>query len=443
MISKLKGFLRSIEDRIGADQVELYYEEQRGKRVEFEKGLLVSSNSGSWAGVGVRVIADGGIGYASTSMLNSRSVLKTAEKALRAAKLYDGGHLILPQGGSPLFSPVDDRKTRNVSFEDLVDIALNVIERLRHPLVKSISGKIAVNRVKVAIVNSNGVELSEDSTSVSVIAWSTAVDGDKMSSSYSYQVATRISDIDVERLREATENAVRLLDRRKIDGGSYTVIFSPDALASLVGYMVSSAVNGENVYYKRSFLAEKIGEEIASNSLTIIDDPHLLESPASRGFDDEGVITTPKPIVRNGVLTRFLYNSEIAYKAGVETTGNAYRRGYSSQPGIAPVNLCFEGKILKFEDLLSQFNNAIYIKELTGAFTSNTVTGDFSVIASAAFLVDGELAYALKPLALSGNILNLLKNYVAQGDDFSIVGGWMGIAVKGSSTAFTDVKISI
>jgi PmbA protein len=160
-----------------------------------------------------------------------------------------------------------------------------------------------------------------------------------------------------------------------------------------------------------SLLAGKEGSKVASDTVTITDDPMREGVSIQTYFDAEGVAAHRKNIVENGVLNTLLYNRETALKAGKESTGNASKGSYESPVGISPYAFCIEAGEYSLDQLFEIAGDGVYITEVKGLHAgANAITGDFS-IESAGFLIkNGKKAEAIKSFTIAGNFFELLKS---------------------------------
>jgi PmbA protein len=214
--------------------------------------------------------------------------------------------------------------------------------------------------------------------------------------------------------RKAAERAVRMLKARKVGSGKYPVILDPMVAGSFLG-SIASALNGESVFRKTSFLTDKLGERIASDVVTIVDDGLMKRGLASRLFDGEGTPTGRKTILEKGVLRSYLYDTYTARKAKTVTTGNAARR-YSGTPHISPLNFFLQPSSVAPEKLVASVKEGLYVMGMIG-FGVDTVTGQFSRGASGLWIKDGELAFPVHEVTVAGNMLEMLQSIEMVGND--------------------------
>jgi len=214
--------------------------------------------------------------------------------------------------------------------------------------------------------------------------------------------------------KNASIRALQLLHPQKIKTGRYPVIFDPITSATLVSY-ISSAVNGKNTYRKMSFLFDKIGEKIANESLTVIDNGRFEDGIASKPFDDEGIETRENLIIENGVLKMFLLDSITAKKFALPPTGNAHRK-YNTIPAPAPTNFYIKPGNKSPEEIINEINEGLLITKLIG-FGVDIVSGNFSKGASGLWIKNGEIAFAVDKITIADNLSDILRNITLVGND--------------------------
>ncbi|HEX5431493.1 MAG TPA: metallopeptidase TldD-related protein, partial [Bryobacteraceae bacterium] len=166
------------------------------------------------------------------------------------------------------------------------------------------------------------------------------------------------------------------------------------------------AVNGGAIYRHASFLAGKLGEKIASENLTVIDDATMPGLFGSSPFDDEGVASRRTVVVERGVLKSYLLNTYCARKLGLKSTGNA-SRGLSGNAGVGPGNFFIEPGKASEEEMIAGVRQGLYVTELIGT-SANSVTGDYSSGASGLWIENGELAYPVSEITIAGNLKQML-----------------------------------
>ena len=176
--------------------------------------------------------------------------------------------------------------------------------------------------------------------------------------------------------------------------------------------------DAEEVQKRSSLFIGKLGQQIASKKITIEDKP-LLKGPFAKWFDDEGVATYNKFILKNGVLQTYLYNLTTAAKDGVKTTGNASRGG--GKMGISPFFLELKPGKKSQEELFQQVGNGVYITSVSGLHAGlNPQSGNFSLQSTGFLIKDGKRDRALDVITVSGNLLTLFQDVVEVGNDVKV-----------------------
>ena len=219
--------------------------------------------------------------------------------------------------------------------------------------------------------------------------------------------------------RIAAARALRRLGAVKVETQRVPVVFEPRTARSLLDH-VFEAVHGVSVYRHESFLAGKLGEKVASEHVTIVDDGTIPGLFGSSPFDDEGVPTRRTPVIERGVLKSYLLNTYTARKLGLRTTGNA-SRGLAGNAGIGHGNFYLEKGVKTPAEIIGGISNGFYVTELLG-FGVNIVTGDYSRGAAGLWIRNGELAFPVSEVTIAGNLQQMLLDLETIGSDLEFRG---------------------
>jgi PmbA protein len=211
--------------------------------------------------------------------------------------------------------------------------------------------------------------------------------------------------------RYAGERAAARLGARKIATCQAPVLFEAPAAIQLVGHFVS-AVNGGNLYRKTSFLTDSLGKPVFSPRVNIDERPFEPQGMASAFFDEEGVATRERPIVRGGVVEGYFLGSYSARKLGMQTTGNA--GGHH--------NLAVEPGSLDFRGMLREMGRGLLVTELLG-HGINPVTGDYSRGAAGFWVEGGEIRFPVEEITIAGNLKDMFRGIAAIGNDVLVRSG--------------------
>jgi PmbA protein len=219
--------------------------------------------------------------------------------------------------------------------------------------------------------------------------------------------------------KEAARRTLRRLGARKVPTQCVPIVFAPEVARSLIGSLFEAA-SGDSIWRHASFLAGKLGTQIAAPTITIVDDNFMLLPNGAGGFgsspfDGEGLPSKRTVVVQNGTLETYLLNTYTARKLGMKSTHNA-SRGLAGTPGIGCGNLYLEPGQLTPEEIISQTRTGLYVTSLMG-FGTNIVTGDYSRGATGLWIENGQLTHAVEEVTIAGNLADMLQNVTAIGND--------------------------
>jgi len=233
--------------------------------------------------------------------------------------------------------------------------------------------------------------------------------------------ARRLADVETPESigKEAARRTLRRLGARRVPTQRVPIVFAPEVARSLIG-SVFEAASGDAIWRGASFLAGKLGAQIAAHFLTIVDD-HTMQLPTGAGgygtspFDGEGLPSRRTVVVEEGTLRSYLLNTYTARKLGLKSTHNA-SRGLAGTPGIGCGNLYLEPGNLSPDEIIRDVQAGLYVTSLMG-FGTNIVTGDYSRGATGLWIENGHLTHAVEEVTIAGNLAQMLMNVSAIGND--------------------------
>jgi len=416
----------------GAQEAEAFLSMSSDTSINIERGQIVRSTKSVDQGLGVRAVYRKSVGFSYTNTLTDKTVEDTATRAFRAAKASkpDKNWLKFPSQasfGAP--TGVYDKRIVELSSDELVKIASDLLGAVGgyDKRVLAVDGGAAKSVFSTVVVNSCDVEVSDVGTAVGCSMETIARDGSDVTPACYELNAERVYDIDPVGVgTEAARRAVSSLKARKIGSGVFPVIFTQAAFHSLLHYTVINAVKADFVQRERSAFKGKIGEQVASELVTVYDDGLLDGGLSTSKFDGEGVPSQKTLVIKNGVLKNFLYDNYTANKAGVKSTGNASRSGrapYSSTPVLAASNFTFNKGNKSPEELVGAVDEGLIVYGVQGAHSSNPESGEFSVVATPAWKIEnGNVAYAVRDVMLTGVFFDVLNNVSALGNNIRKMG---------------------
>jgi PmbA protein len=222
--------------------------------------------------------------------------------------------------------------------------------------------------------------------------------------------------------QEAARRTLKRLGARQVKTQKAPVVFSPEIARGIIGNIFDAA-NGDSIYRNASFFSGLLGEQVAGENITVVDDGTMVFDEGdiktggfgTRPFDGEGLPTRRTVLVERGILKNYVMNTYTARKLNMKSTGNA-SRGLAGNPGIGAGNFFLEAGTLTPEEIIGDVKNGLYVTETMG-FGVNLVTGDYSQGASGMWIENGEIAYPVEEITIAGNLKDMYKNIVAIGND--------------------------
>jgi PmbA protein len=219
--------------------------------------------------------------------------------------------------------------------------------------------------------------------------------------------------------REAARRTLRRLGARRVKTAQVPVVLDPMVATSMLEH-IFEGVNGDSVYRGASFLAGKLGEQIAGTNVTVVDDGTMPGGFGTTPFDGEGIPTRRTVVIEKGILNSYLLNTYTGKKLNLETTANA-SRGLAGTPGISPGNYFLQPGSKTPSQIIGDIKDGLYITEFLG-HGANLVTGDYSRGASGMWIVNGELAYPVEEITVAGNLKEIFNNISEIGSDLEFRG---------------------
>ncbi len=408
-------------------EAEAYIAVGNETQIQVRQGEVEKLSYAGSKGLGVRVICEGKMGYAHTSDFSPASLTKTVEAALTLAEIADAD----PNRGLPDPKPLRDEDLaiydpsmlaasaeEKVAFQKAVEAAAFAYD----PRVKVSNMNSYIDAVnQVFLVNSKGFAGSYQSTFAGGYIMVMAIDGNDRAVGFGLQVARSLNGLDAQKIgREASEQAVKLLGGRPVPTQTATVVYTPFAASGLLGAL-SRALTAEAMQRQRSFLQDKLGETVASDVVTLLDNGRLPGGLASRPFDDEGNPTSATRLIDEGVFQAVLYDEYTARKVGAQSTGNASRDGHSAAPRLAASNFYIQPGQQTPEEVIAGVEKGLYVVNTMNTHSINPVSGDYSVSAQGFWIENGKLTHPVNNVTIALPLAQLLKNVQGVGNDLTFL----------------------
>ena len=407
--------------QLGADAAEVYMQTSRNLSVRVRNGDIETVQEASSRGVGFRVFVDGRMGFSHCNDFADSALDETIGRAIAFARLTspDENNVLPADQAHASVEGMYDPDISGVPMDTKIDMALK-LERLAmadNRITHSSGASFGEGESEVFIGNTNGLLKNRKQTFCSLGVSVVAEKGDERNTGGEFSSRRFFSDLEAPDViaAKAAEKAWEMLDPQMIRTQRASVIFDPAVGRSLLGGIIA-AINGERVLQGASFLRNSMDQPFASPLLTIIDDGTLPGGMGSTPFDGEGVPTSRRILVENGVLRGFLYNTQVAKRAGVQSTGNASRGGFTSLPGIGTHNLWVEAGQYSPEQIIANTSRGLLLKGVTG-YGINPVNGNFSGGASGFWIENGKIIHPVKGLTIAGSAHDILNSIDMLGND--------------------------
>ena len=417
-IKQMSQDVLKVAKQMGASAAEAELSLSIGQNVSVRLGETENIEYNRDKGMSVTVYFGQQKGHASTSDLNQQAIYDTVAAACNIAKytaqdaycgLAEAGLMAKETLDLDLYHPWA------ISVEEAIAIAKTCEASARAVdarITNSEGASVSTGESCFAYSNSHGFTggylSSRHGVSCSVIAEA----DDNMQRDYWYSTARAASDLDAatDVGHKAGERTVRRLKSRKIKTCQVPVLFEAPLASGLISSLIS-AISGGSLYRKSSFLLDSLGKQIASPLLNISEDPHIKKGLASSPFDNEGVATHARQLVKDGVLQGYVLGSYSARKLGMQTTGNAGGNH----------NLIVQSSGQDFTALLKQMGTGLLVTELLG-HGMNMVTGDYSRGAAGFWVENGVILHPVEEITIASNMADMLKSIVAIGNDILVQG---------------------
>nr|WP_233288389.1 TldD/PmbA family protein [Bradyrhizobium brasilense] len=419
-LSDLAQRLVDAAKRAGADAADAIAVRGVSQGVEVRDGRVEETERSEGDDVGLRVFVGHRQAVVSTNDVSGDGVAKLAERAVAMARVapddkYVG--LADPALHAHDFPDLDllDRKVPSTAELEQRAIEAEAAALAVKGVTKSGGASASTGIGGMVLVTSTGFHGSYLRSSHGISTTAISGEGTGMERDYDFTSAPHASDLDSPATvgRKAGERAVARSNPRKVETCKVPVVFDPRVAGSIVGHLVG-AINGASIARKTSFLKDKLGEQLFSRDIRIIDDPLRVRGLRSQTFDAEGVRVKKTALIDAGVLTTWVLDSATARELGLVTTGHAHR-GVSSSPSPGTYNLHLEPGAVTPKELISDIKQGFYVTDLIGSGV-NGVTGDYSRGASGFWIENGEITYPVSEVTIAGHLLPMFKSLVAAND---------------------------
>lgn len=410
----------------GADSCDVYIVTNARFNTTLRVGKIEKLEQSTSKGLGLRVIKNKATALTFTTDFNDRAVKDLVRETMDIVKVsssdqYSGlaprEFLGVYEGKLLMF----DESLAGITPErkiELVREAEEVGMKFDKRITNSNSARWSDSRSQITMSNSEGFTGQYRTTSASMSLGLVAEQNGVKQTDGWYTFNRFFNKLDSPKWlgEEAARRTVRRLGGKKIKSQIVPIVLPPEVSSELVDSIFYAAA-GDSIYRKSSFFVGRAGEQVSSPLVTIVDDATLMDGPASRPFDAEGVKSSQVTVVEKGVLKTYVCDSYSARRLNLKPTGNAVR-GYQGLPGVGSTNLFMKPGTSDPREILKSVKNGLYVTELNG-MGFNSVTGDMSRGAVGFWIENGEITYPVQEITLAGNVLKMLKNITMVGNDLN------------------------
>jgi PmbA protein len=424
----LEVLSRTCREGRGLDAWEVYLEQERRLAIEAKEGEVESLISARTMGAAVRVICEGRVGFSFTNDFFPSAIKDAVDRARETARHVSDKRspgFVEPMKGEWPNLDIMDPRLEKIGQDQKVSRAMLIESSAlsRDPRVARVRGaEYEEFTSRIWIRNSEGLEASAAATLVSASVEAVAEHGGEAQAATEFETAHHYDKLDAASVGgKAAGRAVALLGAGSMPAGRYPVVLSPEAGAGLISVLAPAAC-GDAVAKRRSWLVGREGKKIASPAVTIVDDGLMDSGPGAAPFDDEGTVSRRVEVVREGVLQGFLYDTYYGKITGAGSTGNGIRPAYFAPPYVDTTNWVLAPGKQSERELLGQVDDGLFIVELMGLHTADSVAGEFSLGALGFRIEKGVVGEPVAGITVAGTLEETLEKVEAIADTVKFSG---------------------
>ncbi|MEW6213954.1 MAG: TldD/PmbA family protein [Nitrospirota bacterium] len=434
----------------GGEYSEIFVEHKKPVFIQLEDNKIEKIITGVDYGTGIRLIYKGKSVYAYSNDLSEESLVRAASELSRAAPVTITDSIIDLRTKTPSVSFDIRLFPENIPVEKKLALVrrVNSIARGFDHRIRQVSVIYSDSIQKVQIATSDGT-LAEDErvhtlTVIQVITADSGIIQTGYESVGGFIGFELFDEIDIEDLSlRAAKRAVMMLTARRAPGGRMPVVISSEAGGTMIHEAIGHGLEADLAQQGLSVYSKKIGQQVASPIITVIDDSTIPQKRGSFRFDDEGTTSQKTVLVENGILRSYMYDNLTAIKDGVKSTGNGRRQSYQHRPIPRMTNTFIAPGETSPEKIISSVEYGLLVKKMGGGQV-NTITGDFVFEVQEGYLINkGRIEEPVRGATLAGNGPWVLKSIDMVGSDLGFSIGTCGKDAQGVpvSDAMPTVRI--
>ena len=435
---------RVVDQAAPGEQVEAFASRGGDTDVRVYQGEVEHFVSAQAEGIGIRVISEGRTGFAYAGTLEPDAVAEVLAEArdnVQFGTVDEWAGLAEPDGVAVTDQPLWNDELAEFDTERKIELAKE-LERLTLGVdsrVRIDDSNYADAYGEAAVASTAGIRQWGRENGCYVSISTLADEGDETQTGFGFSVGRTPTVLDIGRAaQDAADRATRLLGARKPASARTTVVLDPFVTAQFLG-IISSTLNGEAVVKGRSLFKDRLGDEVAAPSVSLIDDPTNPLAYTATDVDGEGLAARRNSLIENGVLRQFSHNSYSARRAGTVSTGNATRGGYGGTPGVGALALSLQPGTRSQAEIIADIDHGLLVQSVTGIHSGvNPISGDFSTGAAGLMIRNGQLAEPVREFTIASTLQRMLLDIAEVGADID----WLPMRAAGVTLVINDVTMS-
>lgn len=449
-MSELEELARRVLDSATSnEQIEVYVSRGVETDVEVYQGSIEKLTTASSAGVGIRILHEGPggsrVGTAWAGSLDETAIVDALAQARDNVQFASEDEFLTfarPDGIAPAALELYDDGVVTTSLDDKVAMALELerVVRGADARIRQVeSASYGDYVVESMLVSSVGISASVSRSGAFLSVEAIASDGNSDQTGYGLSAARSPRNLDLDKAaRDAVNRSTRMLGATRPSTRRTSVVFDPRTAATVLA-IVGGALSGEAVVRGRSFFVGRVGEDVASPLVSVVDDPTDPRHFAASRFDGEGLACRRNVLIDAGVLRGFVYDTVSARRAGTTSTGSAVRAGIAGSPSAGARALVLAPGTLDQAAIFAAVGEGIFVDSLTGVHSGvNPISGDFSVGVTGLMIRDGQLAEPVREVTIASTLQRMLLDVSHVGADVN----WLPGVAAGQTLAVADLSVS-
>ncbi len=413
----------------GGEFAEIFAEDKRSSSALLDDGKVEELSSGRDRGAGIRVVVGETTGFAHTADLSERGLRAAAEAAAAAARSSSGGGTVVAalaevDAPSPNAVEVLPETVAKAAKVELLNRA-DEVARAEGDAITQVSARYGDSRRRILVANSDGVLASDDQVKT-LFSVSCVAQGDTGMQTGRESIGRPVGfelfdEVDVEELaRTAAQRAITKLRARPAPSGAMPVVIGKGGGGVLFHEACGHGLEADLVAKQASVFADRVGQQVASPLVTLIDDGTMGGEWGAFAIDDEGRPAQHNVLIRDGVLVDYMWDALRSRKEGRPSSGNGRRQNYQCLPMVRMTNTYIANGETDPADIIADTESGVFVAQLGGGQV-NTATGDFVFGMTEAYLIEnGEVTEPIREGNLIGNGPEVLTRIDALGNDFAM-----------------------